>query len=112
MVNQIINQPKIDRKWEAITSLIVGILSAIPLIQLLSSGDVEGGLIYGLYSVPKWMFWIGGFLSIIGIILGIKGLNSTKRRFAFSGIIFSLIGFLGMIFILYLAWISYTRSAW
>ena len=102
MINQIINQPKTDQKWKAIGSLIAGIISIIPILQALSSGGIPRGFVW----VPKEMMLLG-FFSIVGVILGIKGLKSTKKKFAIGGIVVSIFSLLVWIFILYVAWICY-----
>jgi hypothetical protein len=104
MMDQINIESKTDQKRKAIASLLIGIISTIPLIQLLSSG-------MSLWFLSKGMASLS-FLSIIGVILGIKGLKSTTKKFAIGGIVFSIIGFFGLLFIIYTAWISYMQSAW
>ena len=72
-------------KGAAIVSLIAGITSVVPIIFLFSTSFLPQKMISFSY------------LSIIGIILGIKGLKSPKRNIAIMGIIFSIIGMLGLI---------------
>jgi len=93
MANQIIKQPKTDQKWKAITSLIAGIISITPIIILFSRSFL-----------PKKMF-LFSFFSIIGIVFGVKGLRSTKKNIAIGGIIFSIIGLIGLI-MLFRAWLG------
>jgi len=104
MQNNIITPSKDTQNWKATVSLLMGVISTIPLIQYLSCG-------MNLWFLSKEMAFLS-FLSIIGIVLGIKGLKSTRKKFAIGGIVFSIIGLLGLLFIIYAAWISYIQSAW
>lgn len=86
MINQIIQQSTLDGKGKATTSLILGIVSVILLISirlipmaLASFGSFVVGIILPL-------------IAIIGLILGILGLKSTKRNFAIAGILLCTIG--------------------
>lgn len=63
-------------------------------------------LVQGVFSFLAivLVYYFGFFvsaLSIPGIILGIIGLESTQKNKAILGIIFSVIGFIFMIFIVY-----------
>lgn len=85
-----IQQLKSNRGGSAIASLILGVISVIPLLVLFSRSSVP----YEMVSL--------GYLSIIGIIFGIRGLRSRKKNIAIGGIIFSIIGLLGLIIFLLL----------
>jgi hypothetical protein len=62
--------PAGDKKGFAIASLVLGILS------LCGSG----------------IFWCGGLISVIGIVLGALGINSRSKQMAIAGIILSALG--------------------
>jgi hypothetical protein len=96
MANSIIQSSQIDPKRKAITSLIFGFISATLSILTLAGG------IYGVIGLPKlfgliimgpvmYCFALVPF-TIIGVILGIMGMKSTKKRFAIAGTILSLFG--------------------
>jgi len=98
MTNQDKQQTKLDAKNTAIISLILGIISVIPIIQFLSS---ENPSAFRAFHSLKTVLFLSAF-SILGMILGIKGLNSSKKKLAIGGIIFSIVGVLGLIFFLYM----------
>lgn len=81
MTNTIVQQSAPNAKIKATTSLILGIVSMILLISIrfipmaLAS---FGSFVVGI-AIP--------LISIIGLILGVLGLKSTKRNFAIVGII-------------------------
>ena len=90
MTNQIIQQLKLDQKWKAIISLILG------LISLISGKEVI--YIYATYKgVGDWILLIYFTIPILGIILGKMGLKSTKKGLAVVGIVLSVVGLLGTI---------------
>ena len=62
--------PVSDRRGFAIASLVLGILS------LCGSG----------------IFWCGGIISVVGIVLGALGMNSKGKGMAIAGIILSALG--------------------
>ena len=99
---QFISQSKTNSKRKAIISLILGVVSIIPTILI----GILGTVLY-LTKAPSIieiipfsgstifiLFFISIFSAITGIILGVQGLKSTKRKFAIAGIIFCLIGLL------------------
>jgi len=52
-------------------------------------------LALGIFSLLAWFLPICGFpISVIGLILGIIGMNSSKRGLAIAGIVMSSIGLL------------------
>jgi hypothetical protein len=92
MTNQVDFQFKFNQKAKALISLILGIVSSIPVIY---------SVIINLFNIPISMeesASIGFILSkepllaVIGLILGILGLKSTKKKFAIAGIVLCLIG--------------------
>jgi len=102
MNNQKINP---DPKGKATASLILGILSILPPILFLFSlfvTIVAPGLIKGTYGPSPFVAYtfllllkyspFSGLIGIVGIILGEKSIKSTKRKFAITGIVLSLIG--------------------
>lgn len=92
MTNQTIQQPKIDQKRSAIASLVLGIIS---IILYLIPGLF---LFFGMnpMSPPSILniVFLSPLLDLLGLILGILGLKSTKRNFAIAGIILCLVGLL------------------
>ncbi len=89
MVNQTSPQSKHDKK--AILSLVLGSISiglllilyvvvfAIGVLGLMGIAGIGGFLIMLLLAAP--------LLAIIGLILGIMGMKSTKKKFAIGGIV-------------------------
>ncbi len=109
---------KIDQKGKAIASLAIGIIGIISLFSLLSlllpkNLQMWGELIVTvLEKSPKFLRWILSvdfmydfififFLSILGIFLGIKGLKSSKKIVAISGVILCTIDLIFSLFLGY-----------
>ncbi len=97
MTNQVTKESKSNHKNKAITSLILGILSTIPIIILFSRSFL-----------PTKLFFLSLF-SIVGIVFGVKGLKSTKKNIAIAGIIFSTIGLFGLIILLFV-WLGFATG--
>ncbi len=94
-MNQNIQQAKSDQKGKAITSLMVGIITGILIvirIVLPSLALAPGPSVLALFAII--ITWLIPFFSLIGLILGITGLKSTKRNFAIIGILLSVVGLL------------------
>lgn len=95
MKNQI-QQPKLDLKGNAIMSLALGTISFFPYIIILFLA------FYWISpmgpNIPTYMSFIFfsffPLISILGLILGIKGLQSSKKFFAILGIILCSISLL------------------
>ena len=93
-------QSKLVRETIAIISLTLGIISVI------TSGL---GYIY-LYGIYHWLDWTLLICSLLiplaGLIFGIVGLKSPKKRVALAGMVLSGIGLIGAIFfnIIILSW--------
>ncbi len=99
-------QTKFTSEKKAVISLILGIVSTAPLLLILFAiviGTILSAhhpiYIYGDFLITLLNYAgapstiIIAFVSgVIGLILGIMGLKSTKKKFAIGGIIFSLIG--------------------
>lgn len=103
MTDQIITQPKLNKRCKAIISLIMGLVSTIPVIHLFFSAS--GGIGMAIAFIAPTELWLS-ILSIPGMILGIMELNSTRKRIAIGGVILSVIGFLSLIFFLYISWLA------
>jgi hypothetical protein len=57
------------------------------------SGCAIASLIVGVFNLSIWLLPICGFpLGITGIILGIVGIDSSNKKLAMMGLIFSIIG--------------------
>lgn len=98
MVNQI-NQQSKDKK--ALISLILGIVSQLSVVILLLNliGDsLSTSIIFIpmplVHLIGYFVFVIFPFVAIIGLILGVLSLKSTKRSFAIVGIILNSAGIL------------------
>lgn len=99
--NQNTQPIKPDPKGKAVASLILGIIStALVVITLVS--------IYGIMPLPKFFGPIAFIvmynfavipIAMIGWILGMKSLKSTKSNLAITGIILSIVGLLTSIYI-------------
>lgn len=107
MPNHQTQQPKSTPKRETIASLIsllLGIVSIVPtiivllLVLLLFLTAPEAMTFFlGLGWIIKVAYPFYGMsilTAIIGIILGIVGLKSTKRKFAITGIVLCVSGLL------------------
>ena len=83
MNNQsIVQQPKRNLKGKAIASLIIGIITNIFNIFALLS-PMSGISVVNLFSVF--------FLALVGVVLGVGGLQSTNKNLAITGIILCII---------------------
>lgn len=91
MAGQISNQSKTDQKGKAITSLIFGIVG-------LSLSII---FTYFIPSVISIIIHFGAFLiALVGLVFGVSGLQSTKKKQAILGIILCIVT---LIFILRIA---------
>lgn len=100
MANQINQSSKLTLERKAVTSLILGIFSGgliillivgmqlIPRVTALGLLEILGDLIASI------IFIVSPLISIIGLILGIQSLKSTKRNLAIAGIVLCTIGLL------------------
>jgi len=99
--------PKSDSKGKAITSLILGIISILPVLAFLIAlllaviapgfmyfGATRGQSIFVLYTGITLIYLspISILTGIVGIILGKLGLKSTKANLAKIGITLSALG--------------------
>lgn len=94
-MNQNIQQTKPNPQAKATTSLIVGVIAGILIIiqrALPHFALAPGPSVLVLFAII--ITWLIPIFSLIGLILGILGLKSTKRNFAIAGIILCLIGLL------------------
>jgi hypothetical protein len=81
---------KFNPQGKAITSLILGIISILPLIGRIF-------VIYWIKTIPAgelltYLLARTPLIAFLGLILGTLGLKSTKKKFAIAGIILCLIG--------------------
>ena len=86
-------QPRAGPKWQAISSLVLGIISILADVSIVS-----------FYSSPiSWLF--GGWLfATVGFILGIMGLKYTRKKLAIAGVVLSVIGFVAFVYLYYVLW--------
>jgi hypothetical protein len=94
MTNQINRQLKSDSKIKAFVSLILGIISSSPAMYSLVVNLFNIHISMEESALIGFMLSREPLLAVIGLILGILGLKSTKRNFAIAGIILCLIGLL------------------
>jgi hypothetical protein len=92
MVNQIKRISKQNSTWKALVSLILGALSGILIMAPFTILLPFGGLMELGPLVAFVEFKIVPLLAFLGLILGILGLKSTKKKFAIAGIVLCLIG--------------------
>jgi len=116
MNNQsIAQQPKPDPKGKATASLILGVAGVIVIIghiyNTLEGWTIDSFRIPEMFKFTKKILEPLGTISylfllvpIISLILGIKGLKSTKKNIAVGGIILSVIGIFGLVIFLLLCW--------
>jgi len=82
MTNQVNQRHKADPKWKAYASLILGLFGLIVTILFTL-------LIRYFYYGSVVLF--GAFISsILGLVLGVGGLDSTKKKIAIFGLIMCL----------------------
>ena len=92
MDNNLPSKP--DPKGKAIASIILGIISILILIgssfyyEMFREGKYAAA-IYDLMLNQLLMLLLASAIGFIALILGIKGLKSTKRYYAMAGIIIS-----------------------
>ena len=77
---------------KATVSLVLGIISVIPIIIIEFAAKITLYMGPTPVIVPFIYFLIDPLIALLGLILGIKGIKSTKRIFSIIGILFSLIG--------------------
>jgi len=100
-----------NHKNKAIASLILGVISVLPLIALVISSllaiivpgfmyydATRGQSILVLCTVLGFIYFspIAFLTSISSLILGKMGLKSSKKKFAIIGIIFSIISLISI----------------
>lgn len=101
-----IQQPKPASKGKAIASLVAGIISVISDMMLLTSFYFELPLRGVIEQFAYFLFSLlilGWIFPVLGLILGIVSLKSIKKNLAIIGIILSLIGLVGVIYIYIIA---------
>ena len=100
MTNQNIQQSKTDHKGKAIVSLVLGVISITPFIILKLMIYLGGkGIIaisgeLSVYGAGYVFYLIAPAVGLVGLILGILGLKSTKKNFAIAGIVLCVIALL------------------
>jgi uncharacterized membrane protein len=90
MRNQTLQQPQLDPKGKAIISLVLGIVSI--LLGLLPTLFLGLGMNPMAPSPILNIVFLLPLVVLIGIVFGILGLKSTKKKFAIAGIVLCLIG--------------------
>jgi hypothetical protein len=81
---------KFDSKGKAVTSLILGIISIIPGMIVYFAPGLQMVNFWRIIGIILWI--ILPFVALIGVILGIMALKSTKRNVAIAGIVLCGIG--------------------
>ena len=101
MLNNLMNE---QQNKKAVTSLILGIVSMAPIIILITSFFLPGNIALIFINVFSVLgYYIFGFiLAVIGLVFGIMGLKSQKRKFAVAGITSSIIGLISLGVTLYI----------
>jgi hypothetical protein len=92
MINQIKQISRYNPTWSAFISLISGILIGILIITPFTILLPFGRLMELGPLVAFVEFKIVPLFAFLGLIFGILGLKSTKKKFAIAGIILCLIG--------------------
>ena len=82
-------------KKEASTCPFCGVSQGITtLVMKDKKGAAIASLVLGINSVWAWFIPLIGFpVSVVGILMGIVGLKSSKKRLALAGLILAVIGF-------------------
>jgi hypothetical protein len=107
-------QSKPEPKWQGMSSLMLGVVTAIPVVctfiyfliyaTLHHVGPMLSTVSYFTGAVVWMWFYLGGWIfPAAGFVLGIMGLKYTKKRLAVTGIILSMVGFVNYTF-LYFFW--------
>ncbi len=114
MQNNIVkSQSKPEPKWQGMSSFILGVITAIPVLCSLIAFSISyttshaGPTLSMIYTCTMIVGWIwfqlaGWIFPAAGFVLGIMGLKYTKKRLAVTGIILSIVGFVAYTFIYYL----------
>ncbi len=57
------------------------------------NGKAIASLVLGLVGLIAWLLPLAGYpVTIVGIVMGVKGLKSEKKSLAIAGLILSIIG--------------------
>jgi hypothetical protein len=103
--NSLSQQSKADPKPEAITSLVLGIISILADLNIIAPVyfgiSIDIGTLSVMSDIAPYSLYGGWFFPTSGFILGILGLKSTKKKLAVTGIILSTIGFMA-----YMCWFT------
>lgn len=100
-----ISNQKSDYKRKAVVSVILGFVSVIPATIVLLTGILICVKFLPPLTLATVIIATGVFtpisliIAVLGIILGILGMKSTKKELAILGIILSLIGLGSSIYI-------------
>jgi hypothetical protein len=97
-------QPKAEPKAEAISSLILGIISILAdlsmIVPVYFRISIDIGNLSVIDDIAPYSLFGGWFFPTSGLVLGIMGLKSTKKKLAITGIILSTIGLMAYIYAL------------
>lgn len=102
-------QSKAEPKWQAITSVVLGIISVLAAVNIVTANFPTWSALWEAWDTPMISpIFIGpifgGLLfATVGFILGIMGLKYTKRKLAIAGIILSVIGFVAFVHLHFMA---------
>jgi len=114
-------QPRATTKGRAVVSLILGIVSVIVSLGLMSRETLMFSMppkilkpmgkifakIFFRIGVPEFFIGLISFLtSIVGLIFGKKGITSAAKGLAIVGIMLSTIGLLGSVYV-FLTWFGF-----
>jgi hypothetical protein len=93
MKREINQKTETGPKWQAITSLVLGIISVLAEVSIIT------------FPSPIFIIWLyGGWLfAAVGFILGIMGLKYTRKKLAIAGVVLSVIGFVAFVYLYYIA---------
>jgi hypothetical protein len=94
-------QPKPDPKWKAIASFVLAVIALLLLSPIYRRSPLMNPwdlLLYFPRIIARWGILLYFFFILIiavwGLILGRKGLSSTKRNWAILGILLCIISLL------------------
>jgi len=96
-------QTKPDHKVKAIVSFVLGIISVIPFFIFILYWFFPISFIFSFPYMGSTSFIAG----LVGLILGIIGLKSSKKKIAIAGIILCIIGVLYVFIIIGLAMLGF-----
>ena len=104
-------QTEVEPKWQATTSIVLGIISMLadvyivifyfyPRILIELFGEWNTAIIDPIFLSSLFGGWL---FATVGFIFGIMGLKYTRKKLAIAGIVLSVIGFVAYVYLYFMA---------